>query len=468
VSRILIVDDKELMRDSVGTMLSRKGHAVVTASCGEMALEKLASRSCDAVITDLQMPGMSGVELLAKIRDLDEQIPVILMTAYGSVETAVSAMKQGAWDYITKPFGGDELIVAVERALDHGRVLRENQVLRAAAKSPGGQGGQRHELIGNGELISMLKSRMGQIADSHGTVLVSGESGSGKEVAARWIHHHSPRSDQPFLAINCAAIATSLLESELFGHEKGAFTGADKMRRGRFELADGGTLLLDEISEIDPGIQAKLLRVLQERTFERVGSETSRETDVRIIATSNRDLEHEVSVGTFRQDLFFRLNVLPLEMPALREHVNDIPELAAHFLKMVAQREGRDIKTFDAEAIDRLMTYTWPGNVRELQNICERAAVLTVGQSIDATLIDPWLRSSSAIASTRGEECTVTDLVCDGARTLEDVERQTIVATLMENNGHRQRSAQALGIGVRTLGLKLKKWKEASLVSEGL
>lgn len=486
MSRILVVDDKELMRDSVATTISRKGHTVIAAASARSALDKLAERSVDAVVTDLQMPEMDGLELLAEIRRLDEQLPVVFMTAYGTVETAVSAMKQGAYDYITKPFSGDVLLVTIERALEHARLLRENQILRVrgtpARAATDRQGAAEHVMIGSGPIMASLMDRLERIADSHGTVLISGESGSGKEVAARWIHEHSPRADQPFLAINCAALSTNLLESELFGHEKGAFTGADKLRKGRFELADGGTLLLDEISEIDPGIQAKLLRVLQERTFERVGSSTSRAVDVRVIATTNRDLPLEVAEGGFRNDLYFRLNVLPLEMPPLREHPEDINELARHFLQQVAEREGRPVKSLQADALDLLKRYGWPGNVRELQNVCERAAVLSADELIEAALIQPWLAGRLDEVQSRPKPAAMMEvndaptidpsrtlgIVCDGELTLNEIERETIVATLIANGGHRQKSAQALGIGVRTLGLKLKKWKEQSLVSPTL
>jgi two-component system, NtrC family, response regulator HydG len=493
MSRILVVDDKEMMRDSVATTLARKGHTVVTAGGAKAALAKLAEKPVDVVITDLQMPEMDGVELLAEIRRLDEQLPVILMTAFGSVETAVAAMKKGAYDYITKPFSGDALLVTVERAVEHGRVLKENNILRAAAAPMGMRSGPNtRQMIGNSAAMIRLREQLARIADSHGTVLVSGESGAGKEVAARWIHEHSPRASMPFLAINCAALSTNLLESELFGHEKGAFTGADKLRKGRFELAEGGTLLLDEISEIAPEIQAKLLRVLQERCFERVGSSSSRAVDVRVIATTNRNLPAEVAKGTFRQDLYFRLNVLPLPMPALREHGDDIPALVGHFLGEVAGREKKPVKTVEPVAMSLLQGYSWPGNVRELQNICERAAVLTAEPVITAELLAPWLslpgarfasdlptndRSNSemtlpaAMIEVNGLTPPLADLpsiVCNGRLTLEQIERNVIVATLEHFRGHRQRSATALGIGVRTLGLKLKKWKEEKLVAETL
>ena len=495
MTRVLVVDDKELMRDSVATTLSRANHSVVTASGGKNALAKLIERPCDVVVTDLQMPEVGGLELLEEIRKRDDQIAVIFMTAYGTVETAVQAMKLGAFDYITKPFSGDELVMAVERAVNHTKLVKENQILKAAQSTAGGagRGGEsKHVMIGDGEVMRTLRERLKRIADSHGTVMISGESGSGKEVAARWIHENSPRASMPFLAINCAALSTNLLESELFGHEKGAFTGADRMRKGRFELADSGTLLLDEISEIAPEIQAKLLRVLQEQTFERVGSSEPRSVDVRVIATTNRDLPSEVAAGRFRADLYFRLNVLPVTMPPLRERAHDIVQLAEHFLKQVAAREGKQTKALELEAVDLLLGYSWRGNVRELQNIIERAAVLTDDETIRAAMIAPWLgesmpaampafaspeRSKAAVMiealpnGTNGHAHFGHDLpavVCNGKITLEDLEREAIVATLKHNQGHRQRSAEALGIGVRTLGLKLKKWKEQHLVAESL
>ena len=478
MSRILIVDDKEMMRDSVATMLARKGHTVTTAAGGRVALAKLAERSFDVLITDLQMPEMDGLGLLAEIRQQDDQLPVIFMTAYGTVETAVAAMTKGAFDYLTKPFSGDELLLSVDRALERARLLKENQILRAAASPAGREARHEHRMIGSGECMRALKDGLLRIANSHGTGLISGESGSGKEVAARWIHEHSPRASMPFLAINCAALSTSLLESELFGHEKGAFTGADRVRKGRFELADGGTLLLDEISEIAPAIQAKLLRVLQERSFERVGCSRSRSVDVRVIATTNRDLPVEVARGTFRQDLFYRLNVLPVTMPPLRRIIEELDELVATFLQRVADREGRPVKSIEPAALDLLRHYPWPGNVRELLNVCERAAVLTADDVIKASLIEPWLGGRAAVVGRPAAMIEASPLppgslaelgvVCDGTLTLEDVEREAIIATLKCNRGHRQRSAAALGIGVRTLGLKLKKWKDQQIVSESL
>lgn len=477
MSKVLIVDDKEMMRDSVATTLSRRGHTVLSASGGKAAIERLGSKRPDLVVTDLQMPGMSGLELLEEIKKIDEDLPVILMTAYGTIETAVEAIRNGAFDYVTKPFSGDELTITVERALEHARLRHENHVLKATAPLQSG-GEESMPMIGSGEVMQGLKSRLRKIADSHGTVLISGESGTGKEVAARFIHELSPRREQPFLGLNCAALSASLLESELFGHEKGAFTGADKLRKGRFELANGGTLLLDEISEIPPELQAKLLRVLQEQAFERVGSSTSQSVDVRVIATTNRDLQAEVDAGRFRGDLFFRLNVLPASMPGLRERPEDIAVLAEHFFGQIASREGRDSRVFDEEALEVLQAYHWPGNVRELQNICERAAVLASESRIEAALIAPWLtwnsvptetvpaQSNGSVNNCNGAiENSFPDwMICNGRLRLSDIEREAILATLAQHDGHRQKSAKALGIGVRTLGLKLKKWKDEQIV----
>ena len=474
MSRILVVDDKEMMRDSVATTLSRQGHAIVTAPGGKSALDRIGKGGVDAVVTDLQMPEMSGLDLLRQIREIDEELPVILMTAFGTVETAVEAMKAGAYDYITKPFSGDELVIAVGRALERGRLLRENLVLQAAATPSGSR--PEHAMVGRGAAMDTLREHCDRVAASHGTVLVMGESGAGKEVAARRIHENSPRAAAPFLAVNCAALSTSLLESELFGHEKGAFTGADRLRKGRFELADGGTLLLDEISEVAPSIQAKLLRVLQEQCFERVGSSRSLSVDVRVIATTNRDLALEVDAGRFRQDLFYRLNVLPVRMPALRDHVEDIDDLSSHFLARVAEREGGPAKSLAPDTLALLSGYAWPGNVRELQNICERAAVLAPGELIEAELVRPWLigaeapvlRTDLPAAQTIELKSLASNIICDGETTLADVQRDIIVATLRKYGGHRQKSARALGIGVRTLGLKLKDWKERGLVEQEL
>lgn len=486
---VLVVDDKEMLRDSVGATLERAGFAVLTAPDGPGALETIAKRRPDAVVTDMRMPGMTGVELIEKLRAFDDEVPVILMTAFGTIDTAVKAMKLGAFDYLTKPFEGDELIIAVRRAMEHRRLVRENAVLLAGGASAqarptalaAGSNAGVGRLIGDSPAMRELKEQIIAISSSQGTVLVTGESGTGKEVVARAVHEMSGRRCGAYLAVNCAALSESLLESELFGHERGAFTGAERLRKGRFELADGGTLLLDEVSEITPKIQAKLLRVLQERAFERVGSSTTMGVDARVIATSNRDLPGACAKGEFRQDLFFRLSVLPVRVPALRERLEDVPVLAKHFVGEVCKREGRAPIEMQAGVLSLLQGYSWPGNVRELQNICERAVVLaSAGKGvITPELVSPWV--SMAGASHRSVLPAAAVVVTQGVhpqqieakpgagisvppRSLEELEREAIVNALTQFNGHRQKTAAALGIGVRTLGLKLKKWKTDGLV----
>jgi len=487
MSTVLVVDDKEMMRDSVGATLRRAGFDIIVANDAPSALELVSSRRPDAIVSDLKMPGMTGIELAERLNQIDDELPIILMTAFGTIETAVDAMRRGAFDYLTKPFEGDELVITVKRALRHAKLARENAVLKAGAPAgPTVTGLDR--VIGDSPAMNRVKDQLRAIAGSHGTVLITGESGTGKEVVARAVHELSPRVQSPFLGVNCAALSESLLESELFGHEKGSFTGADRLRRGRFELADKGTLLLDEISEVPASIQAKLLRILQERAFERVGSSLSIGVDVRVVATSNRDLPKAAAEGEFREDLFFRLNVLPVHLPPLRDRREDVPALATHFIAEIARREGREAPRISPEVMDLLTAYRWPGNVRELQNICERAVVLSGQGPIERALVEPWLGSGPAQArratplnaaplGLQGERSasSATGSMIEsklsytpGDRTLAEIERELIVHTLRRFNGHRQKTARALGIGVRTLGLKLKKWKEQSLVSQSL
>jgi DNA-binding NtrC family response regulator len=486
MSTILVVDDKEMLRDSVATTLQRAGFSVLSAAEGDEALALIAQRRPDAVVSDLKMPGLTGLELIERAHAIDEDLPIVLMTAFGTIQTAVEAMKLGAFDYLTKPFEGDELVIAVKRALESARLKRENAVLRLSAEArPGGARTGAERIIGQSAAIRGIKERLRALAASQGTVLISGESGTGKEVVARAMHEMSPRAAEPFLAMNCAAMSESLLESELFGHEKGSFTGADRLRKGRFELAHGGTLLLDEVSEVKPHVQAKLLRVLQERAFERVGSSMTLSVDVRVIATTNRDLSREVTGGSFRQDLFFRLNVLPLHLSPLRERVEDVALLAPHFVQGVCAREGRPVKRLTGDAIAALQEYHWPGNVRELQNLCERAVVLSAGEEIGPDLLRPWLslctEPESPVVNARMPALAghsnghghvngahpVYAAVAE-PKHLCDIEREVIVETLTRYNGHRQKTARALGIGVRTLGLKLKRWKQERLVAESL
>jgi len=456
MAKILIVDDQEMMRDSLAGTLVREGHDVVASGDPHQAIARLSNARFDLLITDLKMPRMTGIELLVEAKKLRPDMPVVLMTAFASVQTAVEAMKLGAYDYIQKPFDGEEIKLLVDRTLEHSRLKLENQAYRAMAEIS-----TPRPLIGASEVMADVKKKIDLVGRSNATVLVRGESGTGKEVVARAIHFASERREKPFLAVNCAALSENLLESELFGHEKGAFTGADKVRRGRFELADGGTLLLDEISEIAPPLQAKLLRVLQESAFERVGSSMTQQVDVRVVATTNRDLEKCVEDKTFREDLFYRLNVVPIDLPPLRQRPDDVPDLARHFLSLVAKKDNRPYRHIEPEAVRVLQKYHWPGNVRELQNIIERAHVLEIDPGlIRAGTIEPWLVGRGPAAGSGG-----TDL---SGQPLADIEKRVILTTLQKFKGHRVKTAGALGIGVRTLGMKLKKWRdEGELVEAG-
>ncbi|MGA2441514.1 MAG: sigma-54 dependent transcriptional regulator [Tepidisphaeraceae bacterium] len=452
MARILIVDDQDMMRDSLAQTLVREGHEVVAAPDGAAAAARLGAARFDLLITDLRMPKMTGLELLAEAKRLRPEMPVVLMTAFATVSNAVEAMKLGAYDYIQKPFNADEIKLLVDRTLEHSRLRLENQAYRSMTEI-----GSPRPLIGQSAAMEQVRQKIEQVSRSNATVLIRGESGTGKEVVARAIHLASGRRERPMLAVNCAALSENLLESELFGHEKGAFTGADKLRRGRFELADGGTLLLDEISEIAAALQAKLLRVLQESCFERVGSSLTQQVDVRVIATTNRNLERCVEEGDFRRDLFYRLNVVPIEIPPLRNRLEDIPELCRNFVHQASKREKAAFRHIEPEALALLQHYDWPGNVRELQNILERAVVLESEPGvIRAQTIEPWLKHQHAAPVAEGL----------AGRPLAEIEKQVILSTLQQFKGHRVRTAGALGIGVRTLGMKLKRWREEGELAE--
>jgi len=445
---IAVVDDKEILRDSVAEALRREDHEVVLFADPLEALAAIKAERFELLLCDLKMPRMDGLGLIREVRAAGCEAPIVMMTAYATVSTAVEAMKLGAFDYIQKPFQADALIVAVERALEHTRLRQENEALRATVDDLR----RPRELIGSSGAMQALRAQLSRVAASCATVLITGESGTGKELVAATIHRLSARADRPMLCLNCAALSANLLESELFGHERGAFTGADRTRRGRFELADGGTLLLDEISEMALPLQAKLLRVLQEGEFERVGSSTTRQANVRVIATTNRNLPEWVTQKKFREDLYYRLNVLPVHVAPLRERVDDVAELAGHFLEQSARQDGSPPKRLERAATRLLMEYAWPGNVRELENLCRRAMTLGVGGLITADLVEPWLSGRVATGGAVGP-------LREG-HLLEDMERQLIERTLARYQGHRVRSARALGMGVRTLGMKLKLWRE--------
>lgn len=460
--RILVVDDHAAARESVADVLRHAGYQVECLASAVEALPRLRRETVDVVITDLQMPGMDGLELIRQINERRLRVQVLMITAHATIASAVEAMRHGAFDYLEKPFDATRLEQLVARAMERGRLLEPepgpapHATERLASDASG--------MVGNSRAMRELCDRIAQVAPTDETVLICGESGTGKELVARAIHAHSRRAGGPLVSLNCPALSAQLTESELFGHRRGAFTGAESDRVGRFEMAHGGTILLDEITEIDLPLQAKLLRVLQERTFERVGCSETRTTDARVVASTNRELGEEVAAGRFRQDLYYRLEVVPLVLPPLREREDDVQLLADHFLARAAHRLSRQVCELDSCARELFAAYHWPGNVRELENIITRACVLNEGQTITADQLRPWLEQPDLVGSTAEAALPV------GSR-LEDVERQMILATLEHYEGHRAKAAQALGIGVRTLSGKLRNYgiaPHARDFSEGL
>jgi DNA-binding NtrC family response regulator len=445
--RVLVVDDHRQARESMSDVLRQAGHRVQCVSSAIEALKLLDGESFDVVITDLQMPGMTGLEFVRQLEKRPHGAQVVMVTAYATVASAVEAMRHGAFDYIEKPFAADRLEKLVERAIGHGRLIDAGQTLPPSAGAT-----DAATMIGDSPAMRALRARLARAAPTSETILITGESGTGKELVARAVHAASLRSSTPLVSLNCPVLSAQLMESELFGHERGAFTGAETSRTGRFELAEGGTILLDEISEIDLTLQAKLLRVLQERAFERVGSSQTRQVDVRVLATTNRDLRAEIAAGRFREDLFFRLAVIPLQIPPLRERREDIGPLTEYFLKRTAARLKEDRCEMDTSACDLLGSYHWPGNVRELENIITRASVLGGGGAIGADDLRPWLIDSPGAPAAAAEDRLPLGL------SLREMERKLIEATLDHFDGHRARAAEALGIGLRTLSGKLKEY----------
>ena len=445
--RILVVDDEPNARAALAELLRDEGYSVDTASDGFKALPKLEEFAPDLLLTDLRMPGLNGIELLRKARAVDPEMAAVVMTAHGEVETAVAAMREGAADYLSKPLVFDELKIVLERALERRRLRREAGLLRERLS-------KRYRLdavIGSSPAMQKVFDTVLQIAPARATVLIEGESGTGKELIAAAIHEHSPRASHPFVKLHCAALAETLLESELFGHEKGSFTGAAARRDGRFQQADGGTLFLDEIGEISPGVQVKLLRFLQEREFERVGGNQTVKVDVRIVAATNRDLKQRVKDGAFREDLYYRLNVVSIEMPPLRARPGDIPLLAAHFLRKYADENGKAITGFTDDALAGLVRYRWPGNVRELENAIERAVVVCRGDQIRSEELIPTIISA--------DPARAGDLfpTVPGA-SMADLERYAILKTLEHVGGSTSKAAELLGISARTIQYRLREY----------
>jgi two-component system response regulator HydG len=443
---VLVVDDDPAHRTMLRTLLTGWGYAIDEADDGSAAIERVHQRAFDLIMMDIRMVKVSGLQALAEIKALNPAIPIIIMTAYSSVETAVEALKSGAYDYLTKPLDFDELRLVMERAMEHSHLREENRLLRETL----GAHFDTQRIIGRSAPMMRLMETVAQVAPSEATVLITGESGTGKEMIAGAIHFNSPRKDGPFVKINCAAITETLLESELFGHEKGAFTGAHRQKEGRFRQAHGGSLFLDEISEMSLAMQVKLLRVLQEREITRVGGEEVIKVDVRIIAATNKDLAREIEGGKFREDLYYRLNVVALEMPPLRERREDIPLLAQHFLEALSRDNRKDIKGFTPQAMDRLIKYEWPGNVRELMNAVERGVVLSRSPYLDEevlSLISSDESSSQDISSGDGLNANMP---------LDEVEKTTILKTLESAGGNKSEAARRLGITRRTLHKRLK------------
>ena len=440
-STVLVVDDEEKLRRVVELQLKTGGFEVEQAGTAEEAL-KLAD-GADVILTDLRLPGLSGLELLMNLRRQDSHTPVIVMTAFGSIETAVEAMKAGAVDFLPKPFSLDHLMTVVKKALELRTLRDENRELRAEL----GQRYQFDNIVGRSGAMREIFSTVERVAPTRATVLLCGESGVGKDLIARAIHHHSPRSGRPFIKINCTALPENLMESELFGYEKGAFTGANTTKPGKFEQADTGTVFLDEIGDVPASVQVKLLRILQEREFERLGSNKTRHIDVRVLAATNVDLRAALEQGTFREDLYYRLNVLPINIPALRERKEDIPFLAEYFVRKLKKDLGTPVETISEAAIQRLLEYHWPGNVRELENVIERSMVLAAGKVLEAGDIRLDLAPKSRLAPA--------DNFLPEGMTLDQYEQSIIQEALRRSDGNKSQAARLLGLTRNALRYRL-------------
>ena len=450
--RILIVDDEKVQLEILEGFLVKQGYEATAAEDGQRALEKFKNGSFDAVLTDYRMPGMDGIQLLREVRRLQPEAVVVIMTAYGTVGTAVAAMKEGAYDYLTKPIDLDELLLLIQRVEREVGLDQENRELKEQLREKF----KVDFIVSASRQMEEALNLVGRVSRSSATILILGESGTGKELIARAIHYSSPRADKPFVKVNCAALPENLLESELFGHEKGAFTGAVARRIGRFELADQGSIFLDEIGDLSPSLQMKLLRVLQEKEFERVGSNQTIRSDVRVIAATNRNLEEAIQKGTFREDLYYRLNVVTISLPPLRARKEDIPLLVEHFLKKYNRENKKNVASLSKEARDLLVRYDYPGNVRELENIVERAVVLCRGDTLTTQDLPLNLREGKAEAALERDRGTQS---LPG--TLEEIERQLILKALERSGGVQTKAAEELGISERVLRYKMKKYSLA-------
>jgi DNA-binding NtrC family response regulator len=451
MASIVVVDDEPKTRDALEFILRQEGHAVCTVASGDEVLAHMRTGEMDVLLSDVKMPHMDGLALLRHVKAQDSGVVVVMMSGYHDVAAAVEAMKQGAFDYLVKPFSKDDVLSTVQKALSVRALLVEDLLLQR----------QRHDAFSSAQVIGAsppwrrLCEMVQQVAPARTTVLITGESGTGKELIAGLLHRLSPRAAGPFMTLNAAALPATLLEAELFGYEKGAFTGAQQRKPGCFELADGGTLLLDEIGDMPLEIQAKLLRVLQDGTFERLGSTRTLQADVRIVAVTNKDLSQAVAEQRFRADLFYRIHVITLHLPPLRQRYEDIPLLAAHFLHHYAQQNARPITAITQQALQRLQVYPWPGNVRELENVIERAVVLAQGPVMGIEDLPPELHDQESVSLPEQPFVLPTDI------TLAQIEREAIVQTLQRHAGNRQVAARVLDIGLATLYRKLKEYNLA-------
>ncbi len=451
MNRILVVDDEKSMRDFLSIMLKKEGHEVVAAENGDGAVKAVQAEIFDLVITDVKMPGVDGIELLKIIKEVSPETVVIMITAFATAETAVEAMKLGAYDYITKPFKVEEIKLIIQKALEKRLLRRENILLRREIESRAGF----ENFIGKSGPMQRVFSLIRQVADAKSTVLITGESGTGKELVAKAVHFNSSRKDRPFVTVNCGALPETLLESELFGYMKGAFTGAASNKQGLFEAANGGTIFLDEISATTPALQIKLLRVLQEREFMRVGGTSVIKVDVRVIAASNKDLASEVATGSFREDLYYRLNVIPIQLPPLRDRREDVPLLAGFFVKKYTQ--GRELKKIAPDAMNLLMNYRWPGNVRELENTIERLVILCPGDTISSELIPDIIKDIRPTPVLIPSE--IPDEGIDMEALLQNAEKALLKKALDKAGGVKTEAAKLLSLTFRSFRHRLQKYE---------
>ena len=453
-SHVLVVDDEELYRRALERILVRAGYEVVLAGDGTEALEIVNSTNLDLVLCDVKMPGISGLEVVSQISETTPDLPCIVITGYGGAESSVESLKAGAFWYLEKPFEQEHLDVVrrlVGQAIEHGRLRRENRFLQHELRS-------RHKfdsIIGRSQPLRAVLELVEKVADTDSTVLITGESGTGKELVARALHYNSRRAERMLVAVNCGAIPEELLESELFGHVRGAFTNAIRDREGRFTAAHGGTIFLDEIGDMSPNLQVKLLRVLQSRSFEPVGSSETVEIDVRVIAATNQNLEQQIADGKFREDLYYRLNVLPIEVPALRDRREDIPLLVQHFFEIANQEKGTQIESISEDAMGCMTNYEWPGNVRELRNIVERVAILAVADAVEVDDLPAKIQGSAPSAETQAPRVPETGISFNGV--VEEIERDMIRQALEHTGWNKNKAAQLLGLNRTTLLEKIRK-----------